>query len=112
MRIAIDRESPIVGEERFSSPGVPPQHTVPPEGTTYPPVPTRLYPVLLESGGATLPIGSVGEYRAKGENRWAWYCLVRDERNFMRDEPTAGSAAKRILLQLIEKLSNEEIGGH
>jgi hypothetical protein len=32
MRIAIDGESPIVGDERFSSPGVPPKHTVLPEG--------------------------------------------------------------------------------
>jgi hypothetical protein len=112
MRIAIDRESPIVGDERFSSPGVPPKHAVSPEGTTYPPVPTRLYPVLLEGEGATLRIGSVGEYRAKGGNRWAWYCLVRDERNFMRKEPTAGSAAKRILQQLIEKLGDEEISGY
>ena len=110
MRIAIDRQSPIVGDERFTLPGVPPKHTVPPEGTAYPPIPTRLYPVLLEGEGTTLRIGSVGEYRAKGGNRWAWYCLVRDERNFMRNEPTAGSAAKRILRQLIEKLSDEEIG--
>ena len=37
---------------------------------------------------------------------------VRDERNFLRKEPTAGSAAKRILGQLEEKLGDEEIGGH
>jgi hypothetical protein len=54
MRIAIDGESPIVGDERFSSPGVPPKHTMLPEGNAYLPVPTRLYPVLLEGEGATL----------------------------------------------------------
>jgi hypothetical protein len=54
MRIAIDGESPIVGDERFSSPRVPPKHTVLPEGNAYLPVPTRLYPVLLSGEGATL----------------------------------------------------------
>jgi hypothetical protein len=36
VRIAIDRESPIAGDGRFSSPGVPPKRTAPPEDNAYP----------------------------------------------------------------------------
>jgi hypothetical protein len=34
---------------------------------------------------------------------------VREERNFIGKEPTAGSAAKGIVGQLVEKLGEEEI---
>ena len=76
MRIAIDGESPIVGDERFSSPRVPPKHTVLPRQR----VPARPHEALSRAArgrrcDAALRIGSVGEYRAKGGNRWDCYCL-------------------------------------
>ena len=115
MRIKVEGP-PYEGDARFSCPGVPLKHKVPPEGNTYSKVPDELYSVMMYAEGEPQRIGMVGSYEdertTEKEIRWAWYCLVRDERNFLRDEPTAGSAAKRILQQLIEKLSAEEIGGH
>jgi hypothetical protein len=67
---------------------------------------------MLYAEGRPMRIGMVGTYQVGIETRWAWYCLIREERNFMRDTPTAGSAAKRILRQLADKLSDEEIGGY
>ena len=75
MRIAIDGESPIVGDERFSSP-VSRRSTPCPRGQR---VPARPHEALSRAALGrrcdALRIGSVGEYRAKGGNRWACYCL-------------------------------------
>jgi hypothetical protein len=73
MRIARDGESPIVGEERFSSAGIPPKHTPssPRATRTCRPHEALSRAALGRRCDALGSIGSVGEYRAKGGNRWA-----------------------------------------
>ncbi len=70
---------------------------VPPEGRSYADVPEVLYPVVLKSEEGELRIGTVGSYETQGERRWAWYCLVGDQRSFLRGDPTADAAVRRLL---------------
>ena len=114
MRIAIDRESPIVGDERFSSPRVPPKHTVPPRATRTCPSPRGSIPCCSRAKVRRCSAHRLGRrVSSRGRKRVGLVVPgVREERNFMRKEPTAGSAAKGILGQLVEKLGDEEIGGH
>ena len=114
MRIAIDRESPIVGDERFSSPRVPPKHTVPPRATRTCSSPHGSIPCCWRAKVRRCSAHRLGRRVSSQGRKQVGLLLpgVRDERNFLRKEPTAGSAAKRILGQLEEKLGDEEIGGH
>jgi hypothetical protein len=88
-------DRPIVGDARYSVPGVPGT----PERTTQDAreVPDVLYPVVLKTDTGQLTIGAVG----RKETGWNWYSLFGNTEYFLRGKRSAEAAVREMFQQRV-----------